>query len=139
MAFALSDGSELKSEATRGDVVLLAFFTKWCPASGSMLRALDGLRAANASTPGLTILAIDEGDEPAEVSALVDKLGIRIRVAFDRGGAIATELALPTMPAVIVIDREGVIRHVHGGYHGDVDAEAIALEVSTLRSAPRLP
>jgi peroxiredoxin len=73
------------------------------------------------------------------VTALVQRLGIRIRVAFDRGGAIATQLGLPTMPTVIVIDREGVVRYVHGGYHGDVDAAAIATEVTTLLSAPRLP
>jgi hypothetical protein len=117
VAFALSDGTKLESEATRGDVVVLA----------------------SSPSPGLTILAIDEGDEAADVTALVEKLGIRFRVAFDRGGAIATAIGLPTMPSVIVIDREGVVRHVHGGYHGDVDAAAIALEVSTLLSAPRLP
>jgi peroxiredoxin len=139
LGFALADGSQLSTETTRGDVVVLAFFTTWCPASGAMLRAIDGIRVANRSAPGLTVLAIDEGDEPAEVAALVERLGVRARVAFDRGGAIATQLGLPTMPAVIVIDREGIVRHVHGGYHGEDDAVAITSEISALLATPRPP
>ena len=102
-----------------------------------MLRAMDGLRAAHPSASGLAILAIDEGDEPAEVAALVDKLGIGVKVAFDRGGAVASQLGLPTIPSVIVIDRAGIVRHVHGGYHGDEEAAAITNEVAALLSTPR--
>jgi peroxiredoxin len=137
VAFALADGTSLASETTRGDVVVLAFFTKRCAHSGSMLRAVGAIRATDPSGAGLTVVAVDEGDEPAEVAALVDKLGLRMRIAFDHGGAIATQLGLPSMPSVIVIDRDGVVRHVHGGYHGDEEGAAIAAEVAALLAAPR--
>lgn len=38
------------------------------------------------------------------------------------------------MPAVIAIDREGIVRYVHGGSQGDDDGAAITSEVSTLLS-----
>jgi peroxiredoxin len=133
-AFALSDGGELRLEETRGDVVLLVFFTTWCPATRNTLRALEEIRARNAAN-GLTVIAVGEGESAAEVSNFAINLGVRARVAFDAGGIVASQLGLPTVPAVIIIARDGTVRHVHAGYHGEEDRNAIAREVTTLLEA----
>jgi peroxiredoxin len=130
-SFVLAAGGDLRLDGTEGDVVVLAFFTSYCPSSRATLRAVDDLRARNA-TGGLKVIAVDEGDTSSEVDAMTSKVGVRLAVAFDRGGAAAKELGLVTVPSVVVIDRDGTVRHVHGGYHGDADRDAIDAEVSAL-------
>lgn len=112
---------------------MLAFFTTWCPSSRQALKAVEELRARNAPSD-LEVIAVGEGESEsaAEVSAFATSLGVRARVAFDKGGAVATQLALPTVPAVVVIARDGTVRHVHAGYHGEEDRSALSREVTAL-------
>jgi thiol-disulfide isomerase/thioredoxin len=128
---ALPEGNELHLEEARGHVVVLAFFTTWCPASRSALSAVQALHAREAPN-GLEVIAVGEGESAAEVSTFATGLGVKTRMAFDQGGAIATHLGLPTVPTIIVIARDGTIRHVHAGYHGEADESAISREVTAL-------
>jgi cytochrome c biogenesis protein CcmG/thiol:disulfide interchange protein DsbE len=130
-SFAFADGSDFRVATARGDVVVLAFFTTWCPTSPATLRAVDRLRASNADT-GVTVVAVDEGDTSTEVARLTDRLGVRVPIVFDKGGAAAKELGLVTVPSVVVIDRHGTVRHVHAGYHGDKDRSSIEGEIAAL-------
>ncbi|MEA2753207.1 MAG: AhpC/TSA family, partial [Myxococcales bacterium] len=98
-ALSLPDGGELRLEQLRGHVVVLAFFTSWCASSGPTLRAVDELGARNAAS-GLEVIAVGEGERASEVKTFATKLGVRATVAFDEGGALATQLGLPTVPAV---------------------------------------
>ena len=130
-SFALADGGALRLDGARGDVVVLAFFTSYCPSSRATLRAVDNLRARN-TAGGLRVIAVNEGDTSAKVEDLTSKLGVRLAVAFDKDGAAATELGLVTVPSVVVIDRQGTVRHVHAGYHGEADRSSIEGEVAAL-------
>jgi peroxiredoxin len=130
-SFALADGSDFRVAGAHGDVVVLAFFTTWCPSSPATLRALDRLRASNADA-GVTVVAVDEGDTSTQVELLMSRLGVSIPVAFDKGAVAAKELGLVTVPSVVVIDRHGTVRHVHAGYHGEDDRSSIEGEVAAL-------
>jgi peroxiredoxin len=130
-SFALADGGDLHLDGARGEVVVLAFFTTYCPTSRATLRAVNNLRARNA-TGGLRVIAVNEGGTSPEVDDLTGRLGVRLDVAFDRDGVAARELGLQTVPSVVVIDRRGTVRHVHAGYHGEGDRSAIEGEVAAL-------
>ncbi|MDB4936555.1 MAG: thioredoxin family protein [Labilithrix sp.] len=132
LAFAYAGGGEHRSESTNGNVVVLAFFTVWCPSSAAMLRALEDIRVRAKDARGLTIVAIDEGDRPEDVTAFGEKLGVNLRLGLDKGGVAANQMGLVTVPSVLVIDRAGVVRHVHSGFHGSDDLEAIEREVTAL-------
>jgi peroxiredoxin len=135
-AVSLPEGGELRLEERRGHVVVLAFFTSWCPSSGPALRAVEELRAHKAAS-GLDVIAVGEGESADEVRAFATKHGVRANVVFDKGGALATRLALATVPAVVVIARDGTIRLVQAGYHGDDDRTVIARAVEVLLEAER--
>jgi peroxiredoxin len=130
-SFALANGGDLHLDGTRGDVVVLAFFTTYCPTSRATLRAVDNLRAHN-TAGGLRVIAVNEGDTSSQVDDLTGRLGVRLAVAFDKNGVAAKELGLVTVPSIVVIDRQGTVRHVHAGYHGEDDRSAIEGEVSAL-------
>jgi cytochrome c biogenesis protein CcmG, thiol:disulfide interchange protein DsbE len=129
----LADGGELRLSSTRGDVVVLAFFTTWCRTSPATLRALETLQWRN-SALGLatTVIAIDEGDSVGEVKEFRGRLGLRLTVGYDTNNHIAEEMGLVTLPSLVIIDHRGIVRHVHAGYHGNEEGEVIAREVASL-------
>jgi peroxiredoxin len=133
--FSVTDGGELRAARSRGDVVVLAFFATWCPASGATLRAVEELRVRHEGY-GLSAIAINEGESATAVAAFVANARLRVAVGFDKGGAVATEMALATIPTLILIDRRGIVRHVHAGYHGAEDRFAIGREVAALVLEP---
>jgi len=136
----LTKGEAHGTKVTRGHVVVLAFFTTWCPASRSTLRAIEALRVREAPSD-LEVIAVGEGESAAAVASFAVSLGVRTPVAWDKGGAVATQLGVPTVPAVLVIARDGTLRHVHAGYHGDEDGTAIRREVDLElgQAAPSVP
>jgi peroxiredoxin len=124
----LVDGTALRVGA-QGDVVVVAFFTTWCPASASMLHALDELRANN---PRVMVIALDEGDSPDQVKEFIATKKVQLPVGFDVDGQLAKQMALPTVPSMVVLDRAGIVRHVHAGYHGLGDQREVSVEVAAL-------
>lgn len=138
-SFELAGGGALPLDAMRGDVVVLAFFTTYCPTSPATLRAVDDLRARE-SAHGLRVIAVNEGGTPSQVAEWTGRLGVhRLVVAFDKDGTAANGLGLLTVPSIVVIDRHGTVRHLHTGYHGDDERAAIEAEVSALLLESYLP
>lgn len=122
-------GAEDVLGPTRGDVVVLVFFTTWSPASSATMAM-----AANLCDQHTTVrcVAVDEGDTPAEIGRFLDASQKRMIIASDRDASLAKQLALPTVPSIVVLDRDGVARHVQAGYHGAGDAAALSSEVAAL-------
>jgi peroxiredoxin len=130
-AFAtLLDGTTLDL-AKAGDVVAIAFFTTWCPASGEMLRALDDVRSRTKGQ-GLVIVALDEDESAEQVGDFIAAKQLKLAVGLDTDGRLARQLQLPTVPSIVLIDRKGVVRHLHAGYHGAADRAALSADVATL-------
>jgi thiol-disulfide isomerase/thioredoxin len=107
-AFSLAsrDGGTVALTDLRGKVVCLDFWATWCATCKAALPALDAL----ARRPGLEdvrFLAVNV-DRDAE---LADRW-----FAQNLPGAKLTRFGADGMPALYVIDREGVVRHVEAGY-----------------------
>jgi peroxiredoxin len=132
-----ADSGVLQAARARGDILVLAFFTTWCPVSAGMLRTITELAA---QTPPLGVFALavdeDEGSSAAEGAAFVARSGLRLAVGVDTDGAIASAMAFETLPALVIVDRQGIVRHVHTGYHGEKDRLAIGEEVAALALEP---
>ncbi len=125
-------------------VVVLAFFTTWCPVSKPALNALE--RVASQYRDAVTAVAVGMDAESPEIAQFVSKEGWHITFAVDRDGSIAKEMSVPTMPMIFVVDGGGIVRYMHAGYHGDEDDLALREEVGTLSReahpetpAPELP
>jgi thiol-disulfide isomerase/thioredoxin len=125
----VAGGAEDVLGPTRGDVVVLVFFTTWCPASSATMAMAANLCAEQTK---VRCIAVDEGDTPAEIGRFFDASQRRMIVASDRDASLAKQLALPTVPSIVVLDRHGVARHVQAGYHGADDAVALSSEVAAL-------
>jgi thiol-disulfide isomerase/thioredoxin len=133
---ALVDGGEFTSEQLQGRVTVVTFWATWCPACRSELEDLDEIDDALAGDD-VQFLAVNwEGrDVPARARP---KIAASYRAQADLGlpvawddGSMAAALRVGPIPHTVVVDRRGMLRHVH---QGRVSASTITEEVEALRA-----
>ena len=50
----------------------------------------------------------------------------------DRGQALVQQVVVPTMPTSYLLGRDGKVRFIHEGFHGDATDRDIRREIETL-------
>lgn len=113
-----------------GQVNVVVFWASWSNPDVILLSKLEPIWT-KLGPRGLAIAAISIDDEPDFVARAARERGASYPVGWDRGRA-ATLRYHPTVdPCVFIVDRSGIVRFVHGGFHDGEDAE-IAAEIATL-------
>ncbi|MFI5273117.1 MAG: TlpA disulfide reductase family protein [Ktedonobacterales bacterium] len=106
---------------------LIVFFGTLCPHCPRQLAAVAALGAA---TPALAVIYVDApAESPAAIAAYMGRLGISAPVLLDRGAALSARLGIAYTPAVVLVDRAGVVRHV---WTGETATATIAAAVAAL-------
>jgi thiol-disulfide isomerase/thioredoxin len=103
-------------EATRGKVVVLDFWATWCGPCREAMPVVQDIHTRFRER-GVVVLSINtEGPELARAARrLVDQLGVdTIQLSDD--GRVANRFKVTTIPHMVVIDRNGVVRDVHRGF-----------------------
>ena len=115
LRFKLLDNTDFSVAAQAGkSVVVCYFWATWATPSTNEIPALNEF-VKNFSRRGVSLVAINVGERPEVVRAFVTQKGYAGPVALDpRAEGLAT-LRLTSMPAIIVIDRNGVVRDVQFG------------------------
>lgn len=117
----LAGGGSLSLASFRGKIVYLDFWASWC---GPCLEALPALDALRQEFPGadFQVLAVNVDRDPQAAQRFLRKRAVGYPSAADPEGRIPERFEIETMPTSFLIDRDGVIRHVHRGFRrGDVD------------------
>jgi peroxiredoxin len=124
-------GDELRLGDARGNVVVVAFVPSWCRVSQAVAVAMRQLREGHPDDD-LVVLGVDEGDRPTLETRIGPRPFTSIPIAFDARGTAARTFELRSIPSIVVLDREGIVRFVHEGFHGDRDVDALLREVYLL-------
>lgn len=100
----------------RGRVVVLDFWATWCPPCVEQLTALDAFAAEHPDTEIVVVaVSIDDTEETAE-EYLRERIGaVRFRAAHDPNGTALADFGADGVPALYVIDAQGVVRATHFG------------------------
>jgi peroxiredoxin len=131
---ALDGAQSLSLAAFRGKVVYLDFWASWCPPCLTSLPLLEQLRKEFPSEQ-FQILAVNVDQDPAKARRFLERTRIGYPSASDPNGRIPETFGIETMPTSFLIDRRGVIRHVHQGFRkGDV--EPLRERIQRLVAAP---
>ncbi|GAC1369538.1 MAG: hypothetical protein NVSMB47_19410 [Polyangiales bacterium] len=118
-----------------GKVLVIDFWATWCGPCKDSFPRIDAIYQRH-QNGGLEVVAIDEDDDAKGVPAFVQSTGVTFPIALDPGGNAATTYGVNTMPSEFVVDRRGVVRFVHSGFHPD-DMDALESEVAELlKEAP---
>lgn len=108
-------GENLRLSEYRGEVVLINFWTSWCGDCRESMPALNDLYERYREV-GFQVLSINMDRKREEGSEMATNLGMRHPVLFDRGQKVSKEYEIDSLPVILLVDREGVVRHVNEGY-----------------------
>ena len=102
----------------RGKVVYLDFWASWCPPCLTSLPLLEEMRK---EFPGdqFQVLAINVDRDPRKALEFLARRPVGYPSASDPEGVWPERFGIPTMPTSFLIDRGGVIRHVHEGFRAE--------------------
>lgn len=110
-----STGRNMRLSESRGEVVLINFWATWCGPCRQEMPQLGRLYEQY-RVAGFTLLGVNIDDSRANAEAMVKKLGVRFPTLFDSDKRVARLYDVDTMPATLLIDRDGRVRYVHRGY-----------------------
>ena len=109
------EGSNLRLEEYRGQVVLINFWASWCGPCRQEMPVLDRLHQRYEDT-GFAVLGVNVEGEERPARELVEKTNVTFPVVIDDGQKVSELYDLKAMPSTVVVDRDGVVRYVHRGY-----------------------
>jgi cytochrome c biogenesis protein CcmG/thiol:disulfide interchange protein DsbE len=113
-----------------GKVLIVDFWATWCEPCKKSFPKLEDLYVKYKAS-GMDIVAVSEDDESEGIPSFGQSFGAKFPLVWDDGKAIATKWKPKSMPSTFVVDRKGVIRFVHLGYH-DGEEQEIEKEVKSL-------
>ena len=79
---------------------------------------------------GEPVVGIDE--KPAAAADFVRKLAPPFATLHDREQKLVRQVVVPAMPTSYLVGRDGRVRVVHTGFHGDATARELRREIETL-------
>jgi cytochrome c biogenesis protein CcmG, thiol:disulfide interchange protein DsbE len=112
------DGATLSNSSYSGQLLLLQFWTTWCPYCHRDQPALDNIEAAYASK-GLSVLAIDVGEDSATVQKYLQANPRSCSIALDKNRSAAASFGASGFPHYVLIDRQGNIAGMASGAGGE--------------------
>lgn len=122
--------------ATAGQVVLVDFWASWCAPCKASFAALAQLQKDFASR-GLVIAAVSVDEKSAAAAAFVKKLAPNFPTLHDRDQALVKQVVVPTMPTSYLLGRDGRVRFVHHGFHGDATERELRRQIEFLLNEKR--
>ena len=124
---AVTGGSGTVSlKSMRGKVVLVDFWGTFCEPCKKSFPKLQDLNTKY-SASGLRIVGIseDESDDKDKIPGFASSYGAKFTLGWDEDKSIAKSYKPDTMPSSFIIDKKGVVRYAHVGFH---DGEEVEIE-----------
>jgi thiol-disulfide isomerase/thioredoxin len=110
------DGTVTKDLAQyKGKVVYVDFWASWCGPCAQSFPFMNKMQG-DLQAKGLEIVGVNLDEEPTEAKAFLEKTPAKFAVMADASGQCPQEFGVKAMPSSYLIDRKGVIRHVHLGF-----------------------
>lgn len=113
----------------KGKVVYVDFWATWCEPCKKSFPKIQELYTKYKGQ--VEVVGISEDDENTGIKEFGEQFGAKFPLGWDKGKEIAAKWQPKSMPASFVVDKQGVVRFVHLGYHDGEEAE-IEKEIKSL-------
>ena len=114
----------------RGSVVLVDFWATWCEPCADSMPVLQSLHTRLGSR-GLVVIGVSQDRSADTIAPFTRRHHVTFPIVHDAGNAIAGRYSPPRMPTTYIIDRTGIVRHIHAGYRSG-DADVLEREITAL-------
>ncbi len=127
---ALAGSGAVNLAQHRGSVVIVDFWASWCEPCAEAMPALERMYQRYRGQ-GLVIIGVSEDRAADNARGFLQRANVTFPVMHDSDHSVANAYRPPTMPSTYIIDRQGVVRHVHSGFRQG-DAARLEREVREL-------
>ena len=114
-----TSGESYTNESIKGKVVLLEFWTTWCPYCKNEEALVDGIDHEFADK-GLVVLAIDVAESKKKVKQYLQENPRTCRIVLTEDTNLAAMYQANSYPIYVVIDRDGNIAGEQRGAAGEL-------------------
>jgi peroxiredoxin len=126
------EGTNLRLEEYRGQVVLINFWASWCGPCRQDMPLLDRQHQRYVD-PGFAVHGVNVEGEEAPARDLINKIPVTFPVLIDAGQLVSELYKLEAMPSTVVVDRDGVVRYIHRGYKPGDEAKYVEVVKELIR------
>jgi len=99
----------------RGQVIYLDFWASWCPPCRTSFPLLETLYKKH-NKAGFVVVAINMDEEVEGMERFLTLYPASFDILRDPEGEWADTYAIEAMPTSFIIDKAGIIRHIHSGF-----------------------
>lgn len=124
-------GLEGPVPACAGQVVLVDFWATWCAPCKASFPAYGDLQRELAPR-GFVLLAVSIDKTAAPYEEFLARFRPPFPTVRDGSQRLIAQVRVPAMPTSYLLDRHGVVRAVHSGYHGEATLRALREEIVRL-------
>ena len=116
------EGSNIRLQDLRGEVVLLNFWASWCGPCREEMPLMDKIYK-DYKDLGFTILAVNVDEDSADADRFLAAVPVSFPVVYDNQSKVSELYKVDAMPTTILIDRDGNKRFLHRGYKAGYEDE----------------
>ena len=114
-------GSNVRLSEHLGDVVVVSFWGSRCGPCGTQLNALNRSLSTYASV-GLKVFGVSVDDDQVRALEYAKGQSVSFPLLLDPSKSVSRMYVVDNLPMTVLIDRGGVVRHVHRDYSTKDDA-----------------
>jgi peroxiredoxin len=112
---------ELPAELA-GKVLLVDFWASWCAPCKASFPALSSLHS-DYTDRGFAVIGVSVDEKKSAYEQFLKRNKPAFPTVRDAAHRLAGQVNVPTMPTSYLVDRRGVVRFVHSGFHDHTPAE----------------
>lgn len=119
-------GGEIALDDHVGDVVVVNFWATWCPPCKAEMPGINAFYERH-QDEGLVVLAVNAKESESLVRPFIESNNFTFPVLLDPAGSVVNQYQVRSFPTTIVIDRDGVVRHIQVGMISEEELESIVV------------
>ena len=108
-----------------GKVVYLDFWASWCAPCKASFPVINRWHQ-ELGPRGFVVLGVNIDETQADMQTFLKKNVVQFPVVRDAAHKLVAAADVSTMPSSFMIDRQGVIRHAHSGFHAKEEPKLLA-------------